>query len=114
MSEDIIDFKWAVDLMGDEFDLKAARELFKNGKKTCIREQQIQTGRHATLMMTHGFEDLSSATEVDEAAGLLTDFLNGILFVTDESRKPVRHNGVYKRQADGNWGEGVVLAQRLF
>lgn len=54
----------------------------------------LPNDRTSTMLMAKEFEGLARAFEVDEASKPFVDFLNGILFVTDSDRKPLRSNGI--------------------
>jgi hypothetical protein len=109
MKTDFTSCRWAVELLGDEFDLSGACAFFERGENVRVQISQLVTGRSATILMTNDFEELASAVEVNDASKPIADFLNGILFVTDQKRKPLRTNAVYERQPDGNWGNGIVF-----
>jgi hypothetical protein len=66
------------------------------------------------MMMASEFERLADAHEVDEASKPIVDFLNGILFVADTGRKPLRVNAVYERQSNGEWGNGIAFLSANF
>jgi len=60
------------------------------------------------------FEKYARADDVIDAAEMMSDYLNGILYLKDAGRQPLRVNGVYERQSDGRWGSGIVFGSAHF
>jgi hypothetical protein len=61
--------------------------------------------------MAEAFEQLDDTMKVTEASNPLIDLINGILFVREPSRKPLRPGAVHERRGDGTWRAGVVHAR---
>jgi hypothetical protein len=114
VSANLTNPRWAAELIGNEFDLSGACDVFENSENVRVKKFQLVTGRAATMLMAMEFESCSSAMEVNNSTGPTVDFLNGILFVTDQAREPVRTNAIYERQSDGNWGNGIGFGSVRF
>jgi hypothetical protein len=102
--------RWAVALASDdEIDLKIARALFEIGDPQ-VSEISVFTGRLATALFSTQFEELSVASEVADASAPIIDAINGICFIQDPARSPLRCGGVHERLANGDWGGGTAFA----
>ena len=60
--------------------------------------------------MADVFEQLDDSANVLEASKPLVDLINGILFVREPTRKPLRSGAVHERQPDGTWNAGTIHA----
>src|ERR1700686_3924782 len=102
--------RWAVSLAADNpIDLKIARALFKIGDPR-VGEIEIFTGRLETALFSDQFESLAEALDVSEAASPVIDAINGICFVHDSARSPLKCGAIHERLPDGVWGGGVAFA----
>jgi hypothetical protein len=102
--------KWAVRLDGEAFDLEDARELFGGGTEFHVCEIEVPGDLSPTVLMANEFDGLQNSTEVLDAAQRIVSLLNGILFVLDTGRKPLRVGAVRKRNDDGSWGSEMLHA----
>jgi hypothetical protein len=75
--------KWAVELLGHEFDLEDVRTLFTSG---AVRVEIIDES--TTVIVANDFEGLTESVQVREAAKHLIDLINGVLFLRDAARSP--------------------------
>jgi hypothetical protein len=102
--------RWAVALApDDEIDLKIARALFEIGDPQ-VGEISVVTGRLATALFSTQFEELSVASEVADASAPIIDAINGICFIQDPDRSPLRRGGVHERLPTGEWDGGKAFA----
>jgi hypothetical protein len=104
---------WAVELLGHEFDLQDASELFASGG---VRVESLDDKR---VLLADDLGSLTNATQVHEAAKRLVDLVNGALFLHDAAREPVRI-GAVRENRNGKWNhhyvlvaEGLALRSRL-
>jgi hypothetical protein len=109
MSE--INARWAVALEGEPFDLEDVRELFADLADIRICTINVSIDRNPTVLMAEAFEQLDDTMKVIEASKPLIDLINGILFVRETSRKPLRPGAVHERRGDGTWHPGVIHAR---
>src|SRR5205807_4047010 len=100
---------WAVALDGEQPDLQDAIRLFRNGSEISVRDGTLPDVSQAVLMANE-FEASSSALEVRNAAERLLNLLNGILFIEEPARRPLRLVGVYEKNPDGTWNAGANFA----
>lgn len=105
--------KWAVVLDGDELDLNVARYLFDWPSNTRICEIELRPVKPQTVLISTDFETVSDGWDVHIAAQRVVDFVNGLLFVADLSRSPLRVGSIYERKADGQWS-GTSYAAATF
>jgi hypothetical protein len=102
--------RWAVALASDEeIDLKIARALFEIGDPQ-VGEISVFAGRQETALFSTQFEALSDASEVADASGPIIDAINGICFIQDPDRSPLRRGAVHERLSTGEWGGGKAFA----
>jgi hypothetical protein len=99
-----------VSLEGEPFDLEDARELFADLADIRISTINVSIDRDPTVLMAEAFEQLDDTVKVIEASKLLIDLINGILFVREPNRKPLRPGTVHERRA-GTWHPGVIYAR---
>jgi hypothetical protein len=95
--------KWAIELLGEDFDLEDARTLFASGT---VRTETIEG--NTTVLVADDFESLIDSFQVREGAKSLIDLINGVLFLHDAARSPVRIGSV-RENRDGNWSSHAVL-----
>lgn len=106
--------RWAVALASDDvLDLKIARAAFELGDPR-VAEIEVFTGRLETSLFSDQFEKMSLAADVAEASDSMIDALNGICFIQDSARSPLRRSGVHERRADGKWDGGIAFASVQF
>src|SRR5436309_1611155 len=103
--------RWGVALEGDAFDIEDARDLFAQHDEVQVRIIEITPDRNPTVLLAKDFESLSNHSEVLEASRRIFDFLNGIMFVRDRVRKPLRPGAVHERRENGRWSAGTLFAQ---
>jgi hypothetical protein len=102
--------RWAVALASeDKIDLKKARILFRIGKPQ-VGEIKVVTGRLETALFSEQFEDMSEAWDVAQASTPIIDAINGICFIHDFDRSPLRRSGVHGRLQTGEWDAGTIFA----
>jgi len=102
--------RWAVSLASDNaIDLKIARALFEIGDPQ-VSEIEVSNGRLETALFSGQFDVISAASDVAEASTPIIDAINGICFVHDPDRSPLRRSSVYERLADGGWGGAIAFA----
>jgi hypothetical protein len=102
--------RWAVSLASDDaIDLKIARALFEIGDPQ-VGEIKVFTGRLETALFSDQFEKMSAALDVADASTPIIDAINGICFIHDPDRSPLRCGGVHERLANGDWGGGTAFA----
>jgi len=102
--------RWAVSLSSDDaIDLKIARALFEIGDPH-VGEIKVFTGRLETALFSDQFEAMSAALDVADASATIIDAINGICFVHDPDRSPLRCNAVHERLASGDWGGGTAFS----
>jgi len=77
--------RWAVALEGDAFDIEDAHDLFAQHEEAQVRIIEVAPDRKATVLVTNEFESLSNHSEVFEASIRILGFLNGIMFVRDDT-----------------------------
>src|SRR5437588_4869876 len=106
MSED--NFRWAVSLEGEAFDLEDARDLFAATAAIRVCTISVPVNRNPTVLLAETFNHLDTPLKVTEASKPLVDLINGILFVRDPSRKPLSAGAVHERQGDGIWHPGII------
>lgn len=97
--------KWAVAVEGDEQDLQDAAELFAVGKVT-VRRGVVTSGD--AVLLAEEIELLQSVEEVRDAAERMINVVNGILFLEEPARTPLRVVGIHERNATGGWGVAVI------
>jgi hypothetical protein len=81
-------------LADNPIDLKIARALFKIGDPR-VGEIEIFTGRLQTALFSDQFESLAEALDVSEAASPVIDAINGICFVHDSARSPLKCGAIH-------------------
>jgi hypothetical protein len=82
-------------------DLKIARALFEIGDAQ-VSEIKVFTGRLETVLFSDQFERMSAASSVADASIPIIDAINGICFIHDPVRSPLRSSGVHSR-LPGDW-----------
>lgn len=102
--------KWAVVLEGDELDLKEARYLFNWQSDTQVCEIELRSEQVRTTVISTEFESLSDGREVHATAQHVVDLMNGLLFVADLQRAPLRVGSVYGRVNGGQWNGATYLS----
>jgi hypothetical protein len=106
--------RWAVALEGDAFDIEDARDLFAQSDDVIqVRIIEVAPDRNPTVLLAKEFESLTNSSEVFEASSRIFDFLNGIMFLRDVARKPLRPGAVHERQEDGRWSGGTQYAKAV-
>jgi hypothetical protein len=106
--------RWAIALEGDAFDIEDARDLFAQpGHVIQVRIIEVAPDRNPTVLFAKEFESLSNSSEVFESSSRIFDFLNGIMFVRDVARKPLRPGAVHERREDGRWSGGTQYAKAV-
>jgi hypothetical protein len=95
--------KWAVELLGEDFDLHDARELFASG---AVRVETLASSK--TVLIADDFESLTEVLQVREAAKRLIDLINGALFLHDAARNPVRIGSLHENR-DGKWHQHAII-----
>jgi hypothetical protein len=103
--------RWAVALEGDPFDIEDARALFAQHDEVQIGVIEVAPDRNPTALLAKEFQALNNSSEVLEAPERIFDLLNGIMFVRDRARKPLRPGAVHERQEDGRWSAGTIFAK---
>jgi hypothetical protein len=99
----------AVALASDEaIDLKVAGALFEIGEPQ-VGEIKVFTGRIETALFSDQFDEMSVASDVAEASNPIIDAINGVCFIHDAARSPLRRGGVHERLANGDWDGGIAL-----
>jgi hypothetical protein len=102
--------RWAVTLASDDaIDIKIARALFDIGDPQ-VGEIKLSTDQLETALFSDQFEKMSAASDVADASTPIIDAINGICFINDPDRSPLRCNAVHERLANGDWGGGNVFA----
>jgi hypothetical protein len=102
--------RWAVSLASDNaIDLKIARALFEIGDPQ-VGEIKVLTDRLETALFSDQFEKMSAALDVADASTPIIDAINGICFILDPARSPLRRSGVHECLPTGEWGGGTVFA----
>jgi hypothetical protein len=102
--------RWAVALTSDDdIDLKIARALFKIGEPK-VGEITVFTGRVATALFSDQFDTMTDASVVADASSPIIDAINGICFIHDAARSPLRRGGIHERLSNGDWGGGTAFA----
>src|SRR5258706_10705912 len=100
--------RWAVALASDEaIDLKIARALFEIGEPQ-VGEIKVFTGRIETALFSDQFDKMSVASDVADASSPIIDAINGVCFIHDSARSPLRRGGVHGRLANGDWDGGMA------
>ena len=106
--------RWAVALESDDkVDLEKARVLFKIGNPQ-VGEIKVVTGRLETALFSDQFEDMSEAWDVAQAFTPIIDAINGICFIHDFDRSPLRRSGVHGRLQTGEWDAGTIFGSATF
>jgi hypothetical protein len=75
-----------------------------------VAEITIFTGNPTTALFSSQFEELADAADVDDASASIIDAINGICFIKDSARSPLRRGGVHERLPTGEWGGGKAFA----
>jgi hypothetical protein len=105
--------QWAVSLSAeDQIDLRIAQALFEIGDPY-IREITIFTGRAETALFSSQFIPLVIASEVAEASSPIIDVINGICFIHDRNRSPLKRSAIHERLPNGDSGGGISFASAL-
>ena len=112
-NSDLTTARWAVALEGDAFDIEDARNLFAQHDEVQVRVIEVAPERNPTVLLAKEFEPLTNHSEVFEASARIFDFLNGIMFVRDLAREPLRPGAVHERQEDGRWSAGTIFAKMV-
>lgn len=99
--------RWAIALEGSPIDLKNASRFFGNTSSRSVRIGTIETssGRTFPALFAASFETLSEHEDVQKEGHHLLDLINGVLFVGDRGREPLRISSVHPRTPEG-WGPG--------
>lgn len=81
--------RWAVPLEGESLDTEDAKRLFADGP-ICVREVPIGDDESSVALQADEFEQKAGHLEVLATAERLLDYVNGALFLTDMTRRPLR------------------------
>jgi hypothetical protein len=98
--------RWAVALGGEAFDLEDASELFSNAAGVSVCKISVGADRNPTVLIADAFQQLPNSADVLEASRPLIDLLNGLLFVHEPGRKPLRADAVHERKS-GSWSPAI-------
>jgi hypothetical protein len=105
-------FRWALELTGSRIDIEDAIRLFGAESDPSIITID-DAGTQITVLISPQLDSLDSAREVDEVAKRLLATVNGILFVLEPARDPLKAAGVRERKAEGKWNFHFVPAAGL-
>jgi hypothetical protein len=86
-----------------------ARALFEIGEPK-IGEIKLSGDRAETALFSDQFEGMSDAIDVAEASAPIIDAINGICFIHDSARAPLRRSRVHRRLLTGDWDSGTIFA----
>ena len=100
--------RWAVVLQGDEWELDEARYLFGSKSEVRVCKAELPRTKRETVLLAREFENLSDAFQVHISAQRILALVNGILFIDDSARSPLRAHSVYGRADDGRWNDGAM------
>jgi hypothetical protein len=103
-------FRWALEVTGPPLDIEDATTLFGADSDPSII---TDAGKQITVLTSSQLDSLTSAREVDEVAKRLLAMVNGILFVLEPGRDPLKAAGVRERREDGTWNIHLVPAAAL-
>jgi hypothetical protein len=110
MSVEPSDAHWAVALEGNELVLEEACLLFGRDGDVRVCRFPVSGSDTRVVLIAKKFENLADDGRVYELAKRIVDLVNGILFVEDPSRAPIRLQGVVHRRADnGQWGVNIFV-----
>lgn len=93
--------RWAVPLEGDVLDVEDAKRFFARGSIR-IKEVEVERQQFALAMQADEFECKDDYIEVLAIAERFLDYLNGALFLTDTTRRPLRivSGGTVRERSD--------------
>jgi hypothetical protein len=111
MNDNLSNVRWAAALEGEPFDLEDARNLYGSGTEVRVCTIEVLGNRTPTVLVADEFQQLNDASAVLEKAQQIGDILNGVLFVRDRNRSPIRVGAVHERMPDGVWSGGTVFAR---
>lgn len=95
----------AVALEGDEFDLEDACDAFPLGGGAVQVCRIVIPPSEKYVLLSGVLNELTDESEIARMSQRLIDLVNGVLFVDNPVRQPIRHQGIHHRQsANGNWG----------
>jgi hypothetical protein len=101
--------EYAARLDGQPIDLADLRGCFSSGPVRVV-EIEVSPSNRITVLLATEFDGLTAGEQVQAAVWQLIGHLNGMLFVRDPARAPVRMLEVYERTAGGGWGRGAAYA----
>ncbi|MDN3564177.1 hypothetical protein QWZ14_07295 [Paeniroseomonas aquatica] len=109
---------WAYALQGDRTDLDDAELLWTGDGPFRISRIQNPLGEEYMALFADKFNGLSSAIEVENIASTVLHRINGLLFLRDIHRAPLRSAGILERLTDGTYArhavvKGAVLVGRI-
>jgi hypothetical protein len=98
-----------VTLEGHPFDLREVTRCFGNAAPCQLRVGTLTTPTGNTLpaLFAAAFDRLIDDGEVHREAERILALINGILFVIDPAREPLKVASIHRHTSDG-WGSGTV------
>jgi hypothetical protein len=85
------DWAWSIELLGEPEDLDEALRLSGSDDPSITRIDRH--GRSAVVLKASKFESMTDPWQVQEAANVILSRLNGILYLSNRRRKPLRFVG---------------------
>lgn len=111
MDSSLANVRWAVALEGEPFDLEDVQDMFGSGAEVRVCRIAVPVDRTPTVLVADEFQQLNDASAVLERAQQIADILNGILYVYDRVRSPMRVGAVHEKMSDGAWSGGTIFAR---
>ncbi|MCD0422007.1 hypothetical protein LOC51_32750 [Rubrivivax sp. JA1024] len=95
----------AVALEGHEFDLEDACDAFPLGGKAVQVCRIVIPPNEKYVLLSEMLNELTDESEIARISQRLIDLVNGVLFIDNPLRQPIRRQGIHHRQSvNGNWG----------
>jgi hypothetical protein len=106
-------FRWALHVTGERIDIEEALTIFGEAIDPTIRKLDDQNGHPITVLTSPQLDTLADTREVYEAAQRLLGIVNGMLFIADPGRVPLKPGGILERGSHGGWNQHLLPAAGL-
>lgn len=94
-------FKWALQLTGPNLDIEDALAWYAKADPMITLEGI--NGKPVPVLTSPQLDVLGTAREAQEVAQRLLALVNGVLFVIEPARTPLKAAGICERLTDGEW-----------
>ncbi len=100
--------EWVAELHGDDMDLELARNLFGESKDFAVVQIEGAAGKAITVLSSKQFDELPER-DMRMTSPQICRMVNGLLFILDRKRQPLRIGGMRQRSANDGWNIHMVV-----